>query len=179
MDEAKLKEVLTKLSETSFIPSHFSNDISGWVTGSKAGHTAPKKRPRKKFSTLLTAKAIYQKRPKSLVPSIKKPISQFEFKSIHQPLIKYKKSPKKLQRAIRPASSATKSKPPSPEKKTRAKFSKISLDKTVVLNNLLSSTRRFSPNRSTGVNIFRRSSSSMTQDSTLTVHGSSCYLKTL
>lgn len=180
MDEAKLKEALTTLSGTSYIPS-FSNDISGWVTESKVRQVAPKRKPKKIFTTLLTAKAIYQKRPKTQVPSIKKPISLFEFKSTHQSQIKYKKSPKKLQRSVRPASSINKSKPLSQEKKIKGRYSKIALDKTVVFNNSLSSTRKFSPNRSSGVNIFRRSSSSFdtyTQDSTLTVHGSSCYLKT-
>lgn len=177
MDEANLKEVLTKFSEKSYTPS-FSNEISGWVTDSKANK---KFLPPKKLSTsLITAKIVHKKKQKLQKVQIKKPLSLFQFHSIQQSAIKYRVSPKKLVKNIkRPASSISKPKPASPQK---GRYSKIMLNKTIVFENLLSSSRNFSPNRTNCVNKFRRSSSSTdnySQNPLLTVHGSSCYLKTL
>lgn len=179
MDEGNLKEVLSKLSEKSYTPS-FSNEISGWVTDSKVHKTHLPKSPKKLSTSLLTVKIVHKKKQKPQKVQIKKPLSLFQFHSTQHPIVKYRASPKKLVKNIkRPASSISKPKPASPQKD---RYSKIMLNKTIVFENLLTGSRNFSPNRTNGVNKFRRSSSSTDnypQNPLLTVHGSSCYLKTL
>lgn len=177
MEEAYLKEVLSKLSGKSFTPS-FSNDISGWIDEpAKPKKISIKNQFKIKTRTLLTAQKIYLKRPTTQLTKIKKPPSLFQFNFFNRNSVKFKKSPKKLITTnSRPSSSIKR-----PSSKDGSRYAEIMMNKTVVFDSNVLSTRNFSPHQVKKKG-FRRSASNVEEfskvsEAELMVKGSCCSLK--
>ena len=177
MEEAQLKEILSKLSGKSFTPS-FSNDISGWIDEpARPKKISIKNQSKIKTRTLLTAQKIYLKRPTMQLSKIKKPPSLFQFNFFNRNSVKFKKSPKKLVTTnSRPSSSIKR-----PNSKDGSRYAEIMMNKTIVFESNLLSTRNYYPHQVKKKG-FRRSASNVEDFSKMTgseliVKGSCCNLK--